>query len=139
MKAALNRGDYMARPKKQIDKKDFESLLIIQCNLEEVTAFFDNKLGGCSEDTIQRWCKREYGESFAVVAEKKRALGKIGLRRAGYELAKKNASVHIFYCKNYFGMTDKQDVTATIDAKDNFIEALTASAPTDWNDYGGDV
>ena len=56
-----------------------------------------------------------------------------------FELAKKNPAVHIFYCKNFLGMTDKQDVTTTIDAKDNFIEALTASASTDWNDYGGDV
>lgn len=103
------------RPKKELDKKDFESLLIIQCSLEEVTAFFDNKLDGCSEDTVERWCKRTYGEKFADVAAKKRALGKIGIRRAGYELAKKNAAVHIFYCKNYLGMTDKQEISSNID------------------------
>lgn len=99
------------RPRKELDKKDFESLLIIQCSLEEVTAFFDNKLGGCSEDTVERWCKRTYGEKFADVAAKKRALGRIGIRRAGIELAKKNAAVHIFYCKNYLGMTDKAEIT----------------------------
>jgi hypothetical protein len=38
----------MARPRKEIDKKEFESLLFIQCTLEEVTAYFDNKLDGCS-------------------------------------------------------------------------------------------
>lgn len=29
----------MARPRKEIDKKDFESLLAIQCTQEEIKAF----------------------------------------------------------------------------------------------------
>lgn len=97
----------MARPRKNIDRKDFESLLALQCTLEEVTAFFDHKLNGCSADTIERWCKREYGESFAEVVVKKRNLGKISLRRAQFELAKKNGAVAIFLGKNYLGQSDK--------------------------------
>lgn len=96
----------MGRPRIEIDKKEFEGLLSIQCTLEEVAAFFEHKLGSCSADTIERWCKREYGESFADVSAKKRALGKISLRRAGFQMAQKNAAVHIFYCKNYLGMKD---------------------------------
>lgn len=117
-----------------IDKKDFESLLIIQCSLKEVQAFFEHKLGSCSEDTIQRFCKREYGKTFREVAEEKNALGKIGLRRAGFELAKKNAAVHIFYCKNYLGMADKVETTATVGVSDNFLEALNGSAKEDWKE-----
>lgn len=124
----------MARPKKQIDQKTFEGLCGIQCTQSEICDFFD-----ITDKTLNSWCRRTYGESFSEVFNKKRSKGKISLRRAGFELAKKNSAVHIFYCKNFLGMTDKQDVTATIDAKDNFIEALTASAPTDWNDYGGDI
>ena len=97
----------MARPRKNIDRKDFESLLAIQCTLEEVTAFFDHKLDGCSADTIERWCKRTYKENFADVAAKKRNLGKISLRRAQFELAKKNGAVAIFLGKNYLGQSDK--------------------------------
>ena len=96
----------MARPRKNIDRKDFESLLAIQCTLEEVTAFFDHKLDGCSADTIERWCKRTYNESFADIAAKKRNLGKISLRRAQFELAKKNGAVAIFLGKNYLGQKD---------------------------------
>lgn len=103
----------MARPRKEIDKLDFESLMEIQCTLEEVAAFFDHKLGGCSEDTIERWCKREYGTSFADISAKKKNLGKISLRRAGFALAKKNPTVHIFYAKNYLGMTDKYEQIVT--------------------------
>lgn len=97
----------MARPRKNIDRKDFESLLAIQCTLEEVTAFFDHKLDGCSADTIERWCKRTYKENFADIAAKKRNLGKISLRRAQFELAKKNGAVAIFLGKNYLGQSDR--------------------------------
>lgn len=101
------------RPRKDIDKTNFEKLCGLFCTLDEIAGFFD-----CSEDTIERWCKREYKQSFAEISAKKRGLGKISLRRAGLELAKKNAAVHIFYCKNYLGMTDKQEiVSSTIDEK----------------------
>ena len=101
----------MARPRKEIDKNDFESLLAIQCSQEEIKAFVEAKTGETiSIDTIERWCKRTYDKSFAEISAEKRAIGKIGLRRAGFELAKKNPAVHIFYCKNYLGMTDKQEV-----------------------------
>lgn len=99
------------RPRKEIDKTDFESLLSIQCTLEEVTAFFDHKLDGCSEDTIERWCKRTYKKNFADVSAEKRNLGKISLRRAQFELAKKSAAMSIFLGKNYLGQTDKQELT----------------------------
>ena len=101
------------RPRKDIDKTNFEKLCGLFCTLDEIAGFFD-----CSEDTIERWCEREYKQSFAEISAKKRGLGKISLRRAGLELAKKNAAVHIFYCKNYLGMTDKQEiVSSTIDEK----------------------
>ena len=98
------------RPRKDIDKTNFEKLCGLFCTLDEIAGFFD-----CSEDTSERWCKREYKQSFAEISAKKRGLGKISLRRAGLELAKKNAAVHIFYCKNYLGMTD----SVAIESKSN--------------------
>jgi len=127
----------MARPRKEIDKKDFESLLAIQCTQEEIKAFIETKTGETiSIDTIERWCKRTYKKSFAEISAEKRAIGKIGLRRAGFELAKKNPAVHIFYCKNYLGMTDKQEITtANIDDQTrNEVNSLVESI----NDYEAD-
>lgn len=127
----------MARPRKEIDKKDFESLLAIQCTQEEIKAFIEAKTGEkISIDTIERWCKRTYKKSFAEISAEKRAVGKIGLRRAGFELAKKNPAVHIFYCKNYLGMTDKQEITtANIDDQTrNEVNSLVESI----NDYEAD-
>ena len=96
------------RPTKQIDQEQFEKLCGIQCTEEEIAEWFD-----VSEDTIERWCKKTYGIKFAEVFSKKRGVGKISLRRAGWELAKKNAAVHIFYAKNYLGMTDRTEQVVT--------------------------
>lgn len=107
----------MARPLKEIDKKQFESLLKMQCTLEEVTGFFDDTIpGGCSEDTIERWCKRTYKQNFADISKKKRALGKISLRRAQFKLAETNASVAIWLGKQYLGQKDCPE--EHIDAED---------------------
>lgn len=113
------------RPRIEIDQDEFEALLSIQCTLEEVAAFFEHKLGKCSVDTIERWCKRTYHESFAVISAKKRAAGKISLRRAGWQLAMRNPSVHIFYCKNFLGMTDKQEISSNITTNINPFADLT--------------
>lgn len=100
----------MARPRKQIDKKDFESLLTIQCSLAEVTAFFDHKLNGCSEDTIERWCKRTYKKSFAEVSAIKKELGKISIRRAQFRMMERNPTALIWVSKQYLGQTDRQEI-----------------------------
>lgn len=81
----------MARPKIEIDKKQFESACGIQCTLSEIAAFFD-----CSEDTVERWCKRTYGEGFADIYKKKSEKGKISLRRNQLKLSETNASMAIW-------------------------------------------
>ena len=124
--------------KAEIDKKEFESLLAIQCSQGEIVAYYQYKLGSMCDETIRRFCLREYGKSFSEVAEEKRAVGKISLRRAGFELAKKNAAVHIFYCKNYLGMTDKVVTESTVAVSDNFLEALNSTASEDWKEEKGE-
>lgn len=94
----------MARPRIEIDKEDFEKLCGLMCTKEEIAGFFD-----CSEDTIERWCKRTYGESFAVVFKKKCTKGKISLRRNQFKLSQKNAAMAIWLGKNYLGQTDAED------------------------------
>ena len=89
------------RPKKEIDKKIFENLCGLQCTLEEIAGVFD-----CSADTIERWCKREYGETFAETYKKHSAKGKTSLRRIQFKLAEKSAAMAIFLGKNYLGQKD---------------------------------
>lgn len=92
----------MARPRINIPKKEFEKLCALQCTLDDIAGFFD-----CSEDTIERWCQREYGKGFAEIFKQKRKKGIVSLRKSGFDMAKNNPSVHIFYAKNYLGMKDQ--------------------------------
>lgn len=100
----------MGRPRKEIDQSAFEKLCGLQCTQEEICGFFD-----ITDKTLNAWCKRTYKKSFSEIYAIKRGLGKISLRRAGWKLAEKNASVHIFYAKNYLGMRDKIEVDAEIE------------------------
>ena len=73
----------------------------MQCSLDEIAYAL-----GCSSDTVERWCKREYKVGFADVYKKHSASGKISLRRYQFELAKKSAAMAIFLGKQYLGQRD---------------------------------
>lgn len=96
----------MARPRIEIDFETFRGLCNLQCTLEEIASFFK-----CSEDTIERWCKRELKEGFADSYKKYSAGGKISLRRYQFKMAEHNASMAIWLGKQWLGQTDKQEVT----------------------------
>ena len=96
------------RPKKEIDVDNFKKLCGMQCTLAEIAGFFD-----CSEDTIERWCKREFKTTFAEVYKVHSASGKITLRRAQFKLAEKSAAMAIFLGKQYLGQKDTIEVEDT--------------------------
>lgn len=98
----------MARPRKEIDQKYFENLCALQCTENEICAFFE-----ITDKTLTSWCKRTYGVGFSDVYKEKREKGKISLRRAQMELAKKNAAMAIWLGKNYLGQKDTVDVNVT--------------------------
>lgn len=91
----------MGRPQIEIDAKQFESLCGLQCTLAEIASFFQ-----CSEDTVERWCKRTYELTFADAYKKHSAKGKMSLRRAQFRLAETNATMAIFLGKQYLGQKD---------------------------------
>ena len=64
----------MGRPRKQIDKKQFENLCGLQCTLEEICGWFD-----VCTDTLETWCKREYKKNFyEVLAQAASFTGRVG-------------------------------------------------------------
>lgn len=97
------------RPKKEIDETQFKKLCGLQCTEEEIAGFFD-----CSVDTIERWCKRVFKQTFAEAFKNYSAGGKVSLRRYQFELAKKNAAMAIWLGKQYLGQTDAVEMTANI-------------------------
>ena len=101
----------MARPVIEIKQQDFEKLCGLQCTLEEIAGFFE-----CSSDTIERWCKRTYNESFADTYKNHSQSGKISLRRAQWKLAEKgNSSMLIWLGKQWLGQTDKVEKTTSFE------------------------
>ena len=85
----------MARPRKVINQKQFESLCAIQCTQEEICKLLD-----VSEKTLISWCNEVYGESFSKVFRQKRDLGKTSLRRNQWKLAENgNSTMQIWLGK----------------------------------------
>lgn len=95
----------MARPRKEIDRDEFEKLCALQCTKAEIAGFFN-----VSEDTVERWCKRTYKESFAVVFANKRSGGKISLRRSQFRLAEKDSRMAIWLGKQYLEQCEPIEV-----------------------------
>lgn len=92
----------MARPKKYINKKQFESLCAIQCTREEICDVLD-----VTEKTLNRWCKEEYGENFSLVFRQKKSLGKTSLRRNQWKLAEAgNYTMQIWLGKQMLGQSE---------------------------------
>lgn len=103
----------MARPRKEIDQKQFENLCGLQCTQEEICDWF----GVCTE-TLNSWCKRTYKACFSEVFRQKRGTGKVSLRRSQFKLAEKSATMAIWLGKQYLGQTD------TIEKNNRDIEDL---------------
>ena len=72
----------MARPRKIINQKQFESLCAIQCTQEEICNVLD-----VTDKTLTRWCNEVYNLSFSEVYEQKRDIGRMSLRRNQFKLA----------------------------------------------------
>lgn len=97
----------MARPRIEIDLEQFKGLCLLQCTLSEIASFFN-----CSEDTIERWCKRELGSSFADTYKKYSAGGKISLRRYQYRMAEHNVSMAIWLGKQWLGQREQVEIAS---------------------------
>lgn len=113
----------MARPRKNIDKRQFENLCGLHCTLVEIASFFN-----VSVDTVERWCKREYKENFAEVFNKYAAVGNISLRRTQFKLAERSSAMAIWLGKQLLNQEDKVTIQ-TID--DNALDELEAMVLVD--------
>jgi len=111
----------MGRPKLAIDQELFESLCQIQCTEAEIAGALK-----VSPDTILRWCKEIYNETFAEAFKKLSADGKSSLRRAQWKAALNgNSTMLIWMGKQVLGQVDKNEVTNIVPDKDIKIEFIT--------------
>ena len=94
------------RPKKEIDKTEFEKLCAIQCTKEEICAWFD-----LTDKTLERWCKEKYDVGFSEIFSIKRGLGKISLRRYQWQAAQKgNTAMLIWLGKQYLSQREPDSI-----------------------------
>ena len=118
----------MGRPKKEINQETFEKLCGIMCTLEEIAGVFN-----CSEDTIERWCKETYKDTFAETSKRLQGTGKSSLRRMQFKLAERSAAMAIWLGKQYLGQKDTVEIEnkEALDRLDNILEGLRANAGTE--------
>ena len=121
----------MARPRKEINQKEFEKLCGMQCTKSEICAWFDT-----TEKTLESWCKRTYKEGFSQVFSQKRERGKISLRRSQWQLAERSATMAIFLGKQFLDQRDNVDVTVS-DAKGIALDELERMVIRDDSGTGG--
>lgn len=112
------------RPKREIDKKLFENMCMIQATEKEICLVF-----GMTDKTLSRWCRDTYGKKFKEVYEEKRAGGKMSLRRYQFQLAKKSAAMAIFLGKNYLEQKDNPNESKEVSK----IDVLISSIPNNLN------
>ena len=126
------------RPKIQIDQKSFEELCKMQCTELEISGFF-----GCSDETLNKWCKKTYKKTFQECFEVFRQGGKASLRRTQWLMAEHNAAMAIFLGKNYLGQADDPQKYAkdesTEDKLGRFIDVLTDAITSDVTDTTDDT
>jgi hypothetical protein len=106
----LNGGTQMGRPEKVIDWRLFEDLCSIHCTQQEIAHILHIHI----ETLRLRACKHYDEKDFSAIYTRFTAHGKMSLRRAQFNLAKKSASMAIWLGKHW------------LDQKEN-INLITAS------------
>lgn len=127
----------VGRPMIQIDQRNFEELCKMQCTELEIAGFF-----GCSDETLNKWCKKTYKKTFEQCFAILRQGGKASLRRTQWRIAENNAAMAIFLGKNYLNQSDdpqkyQRDET-TEDKLGRFIDVLTDAITSDADRSGDD-
>ena len=94
-------GKLNGRPQREYDQKTFEGLCSVWCTWEEIENILKT-----DRKTLDKWCKRTYGESFSEVYKTFSDGGKASLRRNQLQLSKKNAAMAIWLGKQKLGQRD---------------------------------
>lgn len=109
----------MARPKKEINQRQFEHACSLQCTKSEICAFFD-----VTDKTLENWCKRTYKKGFSEVFAEKRQIGRMSLRRSQMKMAETNPTMAIWLGKQYLGQRDNRDIAIKQVISHEAIEAV---------------
>lgn len=102
------------RPVFELDDKNFD----VAIQLPMIKADICLLMGGCSEDTIEKYVKKRFGKTFSELQSERRQHFRKNILGKQYELAMKgNVGLLIWLGKNYLGQRDKFEETDAEDLK----------------------
>jgi len=118
------------RPTKEIDKRVFETMCRVFCTQADVCEAF-----GVGEETVRRWCKANYGDTFEGVYKSLEGRGRFSLRRAQYSAAveKGNPTMLIWLGKQNLGQKDAAK-EMTVDTKGADGSSMTVTFKVEGSD-----
>lgn len=114
-----NEKKALGRPKKEIDKRQFEQMCFYQCTEEEICNIL-----GIGKDKLQCWCLEEYEMSFSQTYKKYSANGKMSIRRQQFRIGETSASMSIWLGKQYLGQRDNMDIKLSEEEDDAITKAI---------------
>lgn len=96
------------RPRAEYDVKQFVDLIGLGCGADEICWWFRDETGKPANiDTISRWCRRTFGQTFQEFRVQNGAMAlKIKVRRNQLKLSEKSAAMAIWLGKQYLDQTD---------------------------------
>lgn len=96
----------MGRSTIKIDETQLKALCRMKPTLKDCAAFFN-----CSEDTIDRACKKFGSKTFADFRDKNMVHTRFNLVRTAIKKAENGDNTMLIFClKNLCGWTDKQEI-----------------------------
>jgi hypothetical protein len=103
-------GNPPGRPKKNFNKKVFESACACWCTEEEICAKFNT-----DDMTLNRWCKETYGVGFSEIYKQKMLSGVSAIRSKQLQVALSgNVTMLIWLGKQKLGQTEKQEQVVSV-------------------------
>ena len=113
----------IGRPDAGIVQEQFEQMCRIHCTAEEIAGVFM-----CHIDTVERWVKKTYGDTFAQVRTRFAGQGKMSLRREMFKKALGgHAGLQIWLSKQHLDM--KERIENSMDESAEEITRLAYSLP----------
>jgi hypothetical protein len=102
----------MGRPTKDFDIKAFQDLVGLGCSQEEICWYFRDETGKVANiDTLTRWCKRTFGQTFQEYFKENGCMAlKIKLRKNQFKLSERSAAMAIWLGKQYLDQKDNVEV-----------------------------
>lgn len=98
----------MGRPLQNFDKRTFVDLVGLGCTEDEICWVFRDENGKpANRDTLSRWCKRTFGQTFQEFSmQNKHMMLRIKLRKNQLKLSEKSAAMAIWLGKQCLGQKD---------------------------------